>query len=265
MSQILSTTPATTLMEEQGREEQERRVGLQRRREEERSHEIRVLRSRMRELESLVGVMEGSGGREEGGLVGENLKVERSLAMVTAQYEMAGADCEHLEDELNCSLPSGLAVPPPMEQLNNASRVEERLRLGRELRARKEQLERLVQKNTFPSKCNELPGKPRREGGRRKKTNVAGGQYGVTSSGSQYGAAGQFGASTTGGGQFSASEHVIRLQHQVRSFPPVFSLNFSDFQGEKTLWRTRSTLCPAGISPCPASLSPSRTHYQHSS
>jgi len=143
--------------------------------------------------------------------------VERSLAMLTAQYEKAGTDCDHLEDELNCSLPSGLAVPPPMEQLNNASRVEESVRLARELRARKEQLERLVQKNTFPSNCNELPGEPRREGGRRKETNVAGGQYGVTSGGSQYGvgAGGQFGASTTGGGQFSASQQLIRLQHQV--------------------------------------------------
>ena len=218
-------------MEEQGREERERRAGLQRRREEERSHEIRVLRSRLRELESMVGVMEGSRGREEGGLVGESLEVERSLAMLTAQYEKAGADCDHLEDELNCSLPSGLAVPPPMEQLNNASRVEESVRLARELRARKEQLERLVQKNTFPSNCNELPGEPRREGGRRKETNVAGGQYGVTSGGSQYGvgAGGQFGASTTGGGQFSASQQLIRLQHQVRFFQPVISLNLSDF------------------------------------
>merc|ERR1719500_338160 len=64
--------------------------------------------------------------------------------------------------------------------------------------------------------CNELPGEPRREGGRRKETNVAGGQYGVTSGGSQYGvsAGGQFGG-TTGGGQFSASQQLIRLQHQV--------------------------------------------------
>ena len=210
-------------MEEQGREERERRAGVQqRRREEERTHEIRVLRSRLRELESMVGVMEGSRGRDEGGLVGESLEVERSLAMLTAQYEKAGADCDHLEDELNCSLPSGLAVPPPMDQLNNASRVEESVRLARELRARKEQLERLVQKNTFPSNCNELPGEPRREGGRRKETNVAGGQYG----GSQYGASGQFGASTTGGGQFSASQQLIRLQHQVRLFQPIFSSHF---------------------------------------
>ena len=46
-------------VEEQGREE--RRVGVQRKREEERTHEIRVLRSRLRELESMVGVMEGRG------------------------------------------------------------------------------------------------------------------------------------------------------------------------------------------------------------
>ena len=226
-----------TLVEEQGREERERRAaGVQRRREEERSHEIRVLRSRLRELESMVGVMEGRG-REEAGL-GESLEVERSLAMLTAQYEKAGgADCD-LEDELNCSLPSGLAVPPPMEQLNNASRVEESVRLARELRARKEQLERLVQKNTFPSNCNELPGEPRREGGRRKETNVAGGHYGVTSGGSQYGvgAGGQFGA-TTGGGQFSASQQLIRLQHQVRSFHPFshptsLSLKVTKLSGE---------------------------------
>ena len=34
-----------------------------------------------------------------------------------------------------------------------------------------------VQKNTFPSTCNELPGEPRREGGRRKETNMAGRQF----------------------------------------------------------------------------------------
>ena len=218
-------------------EERERRLG---RREEERNHEIRVLRSRLRELESMVGVMEGRG-REEAGL-GETLEVERSLAMLTAQYEKAGADCD-LDDELNCSLPSGLAVhvPPPMEQLNNASRVEESVRLARELRARKEQLERMVQKNTFPSNCNELPGEPRREGGRRKETNVAGGQFGVTSNGSQYGGGGttgsQFGG-TAGGGQFSASEQLIRLQHQVRSCYLMFTSQPSRFQGDKTIWRT---------------------------
>ena len=204
----------TSLLEGQGREE--RRVGVQRRREEERNHEIRVLRSRLRELESMVGVMEGRGREDVVGL-GDSLEVDRNLAMLAAQYEKAGgADCD-LEDELNCSLPSGLAVPPPMEQLNNASRVEESVRLARELRARKEQLERLVQKNTFPSNCNELPGEPRREGGRRKETNVAGGQFGVPSGGSQFGGGGQFGG-TTGGGQFSASQQLIRLQHQVRSF-----------------------------------------------
>merc|ERR1719462_651534 len=132
----------------------------------ERTFEIGVLRSRLRELESLVGEVEGRG-RDEGNL-GEPLEVERSLAMLTAQYEKA-RDCD-LEEELNCSLPSGLAVvPPPMDSLNNVGRVEESVRLARELRARKEQLELLVQKNTFPSTCNELPGETRREGGRRKK------------------------------------------------------------------------------------------------
>ena len=66
-----------------------------------------VLRSRLRELESLVGEVEGRG-REEGNL-GEPLEVERSLAMLTAQYEKA-RDCD-LEEELNCSLPSGVSVP----------------------------------------------------------------------------------------------------------------------------------------------------------
>ena len=65
-----------------------------------------VLRSRLRELESLVGEVEGRG-REEGNL-GEPLEVERSLAMLTAQYEKA-RDCD-LEEELNCSLPSGVSV-----------------------------------------------------------------------------------------------------------------------------------------------------------
>ena len=67
-----------------------------------------MLRSRLRELESLVGEVEGSRGREEGNL-GEPLEVERSLAMLTAQYEKA-RDSD-LEEELNCSLPSGVSVP----------------------------------------------------------------------------------------------------------------------------------------------------------
>merc|ERR1719192_765123 len=73
----------------------------------ERTFEIGVLRSRLRELESLVGEVEGRG-REEGNL-GEPLEVERSLAMLTAQYEKA-RDCD-LEEELNCSLPSGVSIP----------------------------------------------------------------------------------------------------------------------------------------------------------
>ena len=66
-----------------------------------------MLRNRLRELESLVGEVEGRG-RDEGNL-GEPLEVERSLAMLTAQYEKA-RDCD-LEEELNCSLPSGVSVP----------------------------------------------------------------------------------------------------------------------------------------------------------
>ena len=66
-----------------------------------------MLRSRLRELESLVGDVEGRGREEEN--LGEPLEVERSLAMLTAQYEKA-RDCD-LEEELNCSLPSGVSVP----------------------------------------------------------------------------------------------------------------------------------------------------------
>ena len=83
-------------------------------------------------------------------------------------------------------------VPPAMEQLNNSARVEESVRLARDLRARRDQMERLVQKNIFPSSGNELPVEGRRdsrEGGRRKETNMAAGD--------------------------SASQQLIRLQHQV--------------------------------------------------
>merc|ERR1719494_722202 len=196
----------------------------------ERTFEIGVLRSRLRELESLVGEAEGRGSEE--GNLGEPLEVERSLAMLTAQYEKA-RDCD-LEEELNCSLPSGLAVvPPPMDSLNNVGRVEESVRLARELRARKEQLELLVQKNTFSSTCNELPGEPRREGGRRKETNMAGRQFSGGHGGNGYSgvgglvggvAGGQHGGTssvsnfcgdTSGGGGLSASQQLIRLQHQV--------------------------------------------------
>ena len=79
-----------------------------------------------------------------------------------------------------------------MEQLNNSARVEESVRLARDLRARRDQMERLVQKNIFPSSGNELPVEGRRdsrEGGRRKETNMAAGD--------------------------SASQQLIRLQHQV--------------------------------------------------
>merc|ERR1719494_1740938 len=216
------------LVEERLRREQQR---VQRPESyDERAFEIGVLRSRLRELESLVGEVEGRG-REEGNL-GEPLEVERSLAMLTAQYEKA-RDCD-LEEELNCSLPSGpAAVPPPMDSLNNVGRVEESVRLARELRARKEQLELLVQKNTFPSTCNELPGEPRRERGRRKETNMAGRQFSGGHGGNGYsGARGLVGGVTGGqqggtssvsnfcggtsvGGGLSASQQLIRLQHQV--------------------------------------------------
>ena len=76
---------------------------------------------------------------------------------------------------------------------NSGCRVEESVRLARDLRARRDQMERLVQKNIFPSSGNELPVEGRqdstREGGRRKETNMAAGD--------------------------SASQQLIRLQHQV--------------------------------------------------
>ena len=52
------------------------------------------------------------------------------------------------------------------------------VRLARDLRTRRDQMERLVQKNIFPSSGNELPMEGRRdsrEGGRRKETNMAAG------------------------------------------------------------------------------------------
>ena len=54
------------------------------------------------------------------------------------------------------------------------------MRLARQLRSRREQLERLVQKNVFPSAANELgpaspeEGRRRAAGEGRKETNMAG-------------------------------------------------------------------------------------------
>ena len=91
-----------------------------------------------------------------------------------------------------------------------------------------------VQKNTFPSTCNELPGEPRREGGRRKETNMAGRQFSGGHGGNGYSGVGglvggvtggqhggtssvsNFCGGTSGGGGLSASQQLIRLQHQVR-------------------------------------------------
>ena len=186
-----------------------------RRQGEEAGQEIRALRARLWQLEAAVGGREearegrreavvdretrgereeldggdgrvGRGNRRDGGREGREAR-ERSLALLTAQYEKAGG--EELEDELNMSLASHTShtphhpVPPPME-LNNSARVGESVRLARQLRSRREQLERLVQKNVFPSACNEL-GASSPEAGRRrgagptqgeggKETNMAG-------------------------------------------------------------------------------------------
>jgi hypothetical protein len=157
--------------EEEGRRhrEQVERL-LARQAEEDKAAEVRALRLRLRELESMVAVMEPGGGQAVARDGQEGEALERSLALLTAQYEKAGGEATGPEDEVN-------SVPPAMEPLNNSGRVEESVRLARELRARRDQLERLVQKNIFPPSCNELPGEGgRREGatGRRKETNVSG-------------------------------------------------------------------------------------------
>ena len=69
--------------------------------QEDKSLEIRSLRSRLRELESLVSVMDPGEGRrrEEEQAEGEAMELERNLALLTAQYEKAGDEGE-MDEEL---------------------------------------------------------------------------------------------------------------------------------------------------------------------
>ena len=139
-----------------------------------------------------------------------------------------------------------------------------------------------VQKNTFPSTCNELPGEPRREGGRRKETNMAGRQFSGVLGGNGYSGVGglsggqhgstssvsNFCGGTSGGGGLSASQQLIRLQHQVRiAQHAVKFINycFLSFQGEQALWRTRPSLWSSiDTSSAATNLSSSRTCFFHS-
>jgi len=84
--------------------------------------------------------------------------LERSLALLTAQYEKTS----HEEDRLELS-PGMLLdksgeksehdmMPPAMVPLNNSESV----RLARELRDKRDQLEQLMQKNVFTTNVNEL-------------------------------------------------------------------------------------------------------------
>ena len=110
----------------QGMAELEARRGqverlLARQCEEDKSLEIRSLRSRLRELESLVAVMDPGEGRRREEEDSEALELERNLALLTAQYEKAGDEEEELGREGQHSF-SPHPVPPAMEQLNNSAR-----------------------------------------------------------------------------------------------------------------------------------------------
>ena len=80
--------------------------------QEDKSLDICSLRSRLRELESLVSVMDPGEGRrrEEEQAEGEALELERNLALLTAQYEKAGDECD-LEEELGRGRYWKIAVP----------------------------------------------------------------------------------------------------------------------------------------------------------
>jgi len=73
--------------------------------------------------------------------------LERSLALLTAQYEKTSH-----EDRLDGDKSEHEMMPPAMVPLNNSESV----RLARELRDKRDQLEQLMQKNVFTTNVNEL-------------------------------------------------------------------------------------------------------------
>jgi len=85
--------------------------------------------------------------------------LERSLALLTAQYEKTSHEDERFElspgmlgDKAGDKSEHDM-MPPAMVPLNNSESV----RLARELRDKRDQLEQLMQKNVFTTNVNELP------------------------------------------------------------------------------------------------------------
>jgi len=102
-------------------------------------------------------VVSGHGG---GGLESDSQEtLERSLALLTAQYEKTSHEDERFElspgvlgDKAGDKSEHEM-MPPAMVPLNNSESV----RLARELRDKRDQLEQLMQKNVFTTNVNELP------------------------------------------------------------------------------------------------------------
>jgi len=85
--------------------------------------------------------------------------LERSLALLTAQYEKTSHEDERFElspgmlgDKAGDKSEHDM-MPPAMVPLNNSESV----RLAKELRDKRDQLEQLMQKNVFTTNVNELP------------------------------------------------------------------------------------------------------------
>jgi len=85
--------------------------------------------------------------------------LERSLALLTAQYEKTSHEDERFDlspgmlgDKAGDKSEHDM-MPPAMVPLNNSESV----RLARELRDKRDQLEQLMQKNVFTTNVNELP------------------------------------------------------------------------------------------------------------
>merc|ERR1719186_349794 len=108
---------------------------------------------------SYLGMTGSSPGVPGGGLESDSPEtLERSLALLTAQYEKTSHEDERLDLSPGMLLDKSGdksepdMMPPAMVPLNNSESV----RLARELRDKRDQLEQLMQKNVFTTNVNEL-------------------------------------------------------------------------------------------------------------
>merc|ERR1719186_41431 len=108
---------------------------------------------------SYLGMTGSSPGVPGGGLESDSPEtLERSLALLTAQYEKTSHEDERLDLSPGILLDKSGdksepdMMPPAMVPLNNSESV----RLARELRDKRDQLEQLMQKNVFTTNVNEL-------------------------------------------------------------------------------------------------------------